>query len=59
MEAKKLGEPANYAPVIGAEHCPVCWVREGALSRLRLEHHHNADRVMYDVCDSCGLVAIW
>ncbi len=55
MEAKKLGKRSGYAPAVGAEHCPACWVLAGASNRLRTEFHHNGDRVSVAVCDSCGL----
>lgn len=54
MEAKKLGRRANYAPTVGAEHCPTCWVRAGAVNRLRIEPRHNVDSVLCVVCDRCG-----
>jgi hypothetical protein len=54
-EAKKLRRRSTYAPVLGAEYCPVCWTRSGATNRLRAEQHHNAAGVYSLVCDACGL----
>ena len=64
MEAHKIGTSAalkrrqGYAPTVGVEHCPACWVSTGAASPLRTETHHNGARVSVAVCDCCGLFAV-
>ncbi len=45
---------SGYAPVLGQEHCPACWVNRRATVRLRTEPHHSALKVWCVVCDGCG-----
>jgi len=52
------GKRLDYAPTVGAEHCPVCWSISGLGRRLRTEPHQNADRVFVAVCDSCGTYVV-
>jgi hypothetical protein len=52
------GKRSTYAPALGREHCPACWVRTGSTSTLRTEPHHNADRVWFVVCDACGFYLV-
>ena len=50
MRAKTPKQAATYAPIIGAEHCPACWIASGTTRGLRTESHHNGDRVSVAVC---------
>jgi C4-type Zn-finger protein len=56
--AEGLRFRSGYAPVAGAEHCPVCWARKKLSVTLRTEPHHNAVGVFAVVCDGCGFYAV-